>query len=133
MTDIILQYVLVVLLIVGLSYFVYLIKDKGIIVKEDYYGITHTILRALIDSEASSENVKRILRAVFGAVTFVEANYKNEPNDIKEEKALILAREAVEALDFESTIDEESLRYLIRINAVLMPEKDNSYLKQESL
>ena len=133
MSDIIIQYALVMLLIVGLSYFVYLIKDKGIIVKEDYFGITYTILKDLIDSEASSENIKKILRAVFQAVNFIEVNYKNEPNDIKEEKALILGREAVESLGFESIIDEEAIRYIIRIGAALMPGKNSSSLKEKDI
>lgn len=133
MSDIIIQYVLVVLLIVGLSYFVYLIKDKGIIVKEDYFGIAYTILKDLIESEASSENIKKILRAVFEAVNFIEVNYKNEPNDIKEEKALILGREAVESLGFESKVDEEAIRYIIRIGAALMPGKNSSPLKEKDI
>jgi hypothetical protein len=126
MTDIIIQYVLIVLLIVGLSYFVYLIKDKGITIKEDYFGITYTILRDLIDAEATSESIKKILRAVSEAVIFVEINYKNEPNAIKEEKAMVLSKETVGALDFESTINEESIRYIIRLSAALMPGKNSS-------
>lgn len=121
MNDIIIQYVLVVLLIVGLSYFVYLLKDKGINIKEDYFGITYTVLRTLSDVDATPKNVKKLLRAVSDAVKYVEVNFKNEDNDIKEQKALILARETVEELKFESRIDDESLIYIIRLCAAIMP------------
>lgn len=121
MNDIIIQYVLIVLLIVGLSYFVYLLKDKGINIKEDYFGITYTILRTLSDIDATPQNVKKLLRAVSDAVKYVEINFKNEDNDVKEQKALILARETVEGLKFESSIDDESLIYIIRLCAAMMP------------
>ncbi|MGY0372219.1 hypothetical protein [Clostridium sp. JNZ J1-5] len=121
MNDIIIQYVLIVLLIVGLSYFVYLLKDKGINIKEDYFGITYTILRTLSDIDATPQNVKKLLRAVSDAVKYVEINFRNEDNDIKEQKALILARETVEGLKFESSIDDESLIYIIRLCAAMMP------------
>lgn len=121
MNDIIIQYVLIVLLIVGLSYFVYLLKDKGINIKEDYFGITYTVLRTLSDVDATPKNVKKLLRAVSDAVKYVEVNFKNEDNDIKEQKALILARETVEELKFESRIDDESLIYIIRLCAAIMP------------
>lgn len=129
MNDIIIQYVLIVLLIVGLSYFIYLLKDKGINVKEDYFGITYTILRTLSDIDATPKKIKRLLRAVSDAVNYVEVNCKNEDNDIKEQKALILAREAVEKLEFESRIDDESLIYVIRLCAAMMPATNKDRVK----
>ncbi|MEA4826517.1 MAG: hypothetical protein VB130_07785 [Clostridium sp.] len=131
MNDIIIQYVLVVLLIVGLSYFVYLLKDKGINIKEDYFGITYTVLRTLSDVDATPKNVKKLLRAVSDSVKYVEVNFKNEDNDIKEQKALILARETVEELKFESRIDDESLIYIIRLCAAIMPATNKDKKKAD--
>lgn len=130
MSDIVIQYVLVMLLIVGLSYFVYLIKDKGIAIKEDYFGITYTIFRDLIDSETTTESIKKVLRTISRAVIFVEANYKNEPNDIKEEKAMILSKETLGALGFQSIVNEESIRYIIRLSAAMLPGKSSSATKE---
>lgn len=121
MTNIVFQYVLVVVLIAGLSYLVYLVKDKGISVKEDYFGITYMLLKSLNDLEATPEKVKKIIRAISEEVQFIELNYKNEDNTLKEEKALILAKEALEALDFENKIDDESIRYIIRLCAAALP------------
>lgn len=121
MTEIILQYVLVVLLILGLSYLIYLLKDKGITIKEDYYGITYSILNFLTYEEAAPENVKKVLRSVSKAVNYVEVYYKNEENHIKEEKALVLAKESIHQLNFESKPNEESLRYIIRIATSILP------------
>lgn len=121
MTKIVIQYVLVVILIAGLSYLVYVVKDKGISVKEDYFGITYMILKSLNDIEATPEKVKKVIRAISEEVQFIELNYKNEDNTLKEEKALILAKEALEALEFGNNIDDESIRYIIRLCAAALP------------
>ncbi|MCY6372743.1 hypothetical protein [Clostridium ganghwense] len=121
MTQLIMQYVLIVLLVVGLGYFVYLLKDKGVNISEDYFGIAYTVLGFLQVNEANTDNVKRILRAVSLAVNYVETNYKDEDNITKEEKALVLAREAVEVLDFQSEIRDENLRQIIRLGVAFLP------------
>lgn len=120
MLEIVIQYLLVVLLILGLTYLIYVLKDKGADVKEDYYGIAYTLFTFLTPEEATTENIKRILRAVSKAVNFIETNYKNEENSIKEEKALILATEAIDELNFQEEIDKDTIRYLIRLCASLM-------------
>lgn len=121
MDNVIVQYVLVVVLILGLSYLVYLLKDKGVYIKEDYYGIAYTILNALEDKEGTPENIKKILRLISQQVKFVEVNYKSEDNELKEEKALILVKESLEELGLKSKIEEESLRHIIRLSSALMP------------
>ncbi|AYF54667.1 hypothetical protein G8S49_02895 [Clostridium botulinum C] len=123
---IVFQYILIVLLIIGIAYFIYLIKDNEENVKDDYYGITYTLLRFLDNEEATTENIKKILRVVYDCVSFVEENFKNEDNLEKEEKALSLAKEGIGNLDFNTDIDEESLVCIIRIATALMkPTKDD--------
>jgi len=121
MVQIIIQYVLVILLVVGLGYLAYLLKDKKINIKDDYFGLAYAILNTLKSDEATSANIKKIIRAVSEGVKFVEDNYKNVDNAIKEEEALKLIRESIDALGFESPIDESSIRYLIRIAASMLP------------
>ncbi|MCY6356462.1 hypothetical protein [Clostridium sp. ZS2-4] len=125
MTELIVQYVLIVLLVVGLAYFIFLLKDKDIKISEDYFGIAYTILGFLQENEATSENIKKILRFVSEAVNYVEVNYKDEDNFIKEEKALVLAREALATLDFKNEIPDETLRQIIRLSAVFLPPTKN--------
>lgn len=121
MTEIIIQYTLIVLLVIGLGYLVYLLRDKDIDIKDDYFGLTNVILGSLIASEATPENVKKIIRVVSGAVQYVEANYKNSENNLKEEIAIKMAKDASSLLNFQSKIDSESLKYLIRLAAALLP------------
>ncbi|WMJ82175.1 hypothetical protein RBU49_07960 [Clostridium sp. MB40-C1] len=121
MTQIVLQYVLVVLLVIGLAYFVYLIRDKGLNISEDYFGIARTLLDFLGSSDNIAANGKNVLRAISESVNYVEVNYRDEDNRIKEEKAVILAKEAIDALNFENNVPEENLRQLIRLCAVFMP------------
>lgn len=126
MSSIILQYILVVLLVVGLGYFMYLLKDKKVKFNEDYFGISYSILNSLGETEGTVENVKKVLRIVSKAVLYVEHNYKSEDNNIKEDKALAFAREALRDLKLSKTIDDDSIRYIIRLSAAfLSPTNEN--------
>jgi len=105
----------------GLGYLVYLLKDKDINPKEDYFGLAYVILGCLAGSEATPENAKRIIRIISGVVQNVESNYKNSENTFKEEKAINMAKDAINLLNFQSNIDSESLKYLIRLAAAILP------------
>lgn len=120
MTEIILQYILIVALVVGIGYLVYFLKEKGFIRTDDYFGITYTILGMLERKEANSETVKKILRAISEAVQYVESNYRNEDNSIKEEKALELSKSSLELLKLNSIINDESIKYIIRLSCALL-------------
>jgi len=115
------QYVLIIFLILGFAYLIYLLNDREIKIRDDYFGITYCILNTLELSEATAEDVKNIIRTISGVVSFIEANYKDEENSLKEEKALSLARSAINALNFTSTIDDESIRFIIRIASACLP------------
>jgi len=126
MEYIILQYVCIALLVVGVGYLLYLLKEKESKFKEDYFGITYSILRTLRDKEITYENVKRILRIISKIVLYIEDNYKNQDNKLKEDKALQLAREALKELKFKRTIDDDSIRYIIRLSAAMLPVANES-------
>lgn len=121
MTYIIIQYVLVTLLVVGVGYLLYLLREKDPKFKEDYFGITYSILSSIDDKEGTAENVKKILRAVSEIVLYVENNYKNEDNKVKEDKAVQFSKEALKELRLRKTIDDDSIRYIIRLSAALLP------------
>ena len=127
MAQIIIQYALIVLLVTGLGYLVYLLKDKDVDIKDDYFGLANKILGSLISREATPENVKKILRVISDSVRHVEANYRNSENAFKEEEAIRLAKDATSLLNFESKIDSESLKYLIRLAAALLPPTNKEH------
>jgi hypothetical protein len=119
--EIIVQYVLIVLLVTGLGYLSYLLKDKGINIKDDYFGFAYVILGSLLTSDATPENAKLIIRIVSAAVKYVEANYKNSENEFKEKEAIKMAKNDIELLSFQENIDDESIRYLTRLAAAALP------------
>jgi hypothetical protein len=121
MAELIIQYLIIVALVVGIGYIVYFLKEKGVIRTNDYYGITYTILGMLRSKEADSANVKKILRVVSQIVHYVDSEYKNENNSIKEEKALKLSRDAIDELNLISEIDNDSIRFIIRLSCALGP------------
>ena len=131
MVQIIIQYLLVILLVVGLGYLAYLLKDKKINIKDDYFGLAYAILSTLQSDEATNANVKKIIRAVAEGVKFVEDNYKNADNSVKEDEALKLIRESIDALGFKSPIDESSIRYLIRIAASMLPPTHSENIEND--
>jgi hypothetical protein len=119
--EIIIQYVLIVLLVTGLGYLVYLLKDKGINIKEDYFGFAYVILGSLLASEATPQNIKLIIRIVSAAVKYVETNYKNSENTFKEEEAIRMAKSDIGLLGFQNKVDDESIKYLTRLAAASLP------------
>lgn len=121
MVEIIIQYVLILLLVTGLGYLVYLIKDKKVNVKDDYYGLDYVILGNLSEDEATDQNVKKIIRIISQAVQYVEINYRNSDNNFKEEKAISMSRNATNLLSFQNNIDNESLKYMIRLASAFLP------------
>ena len=121
MITIIIQYVLIVLLVIGLGYLAFLLKDKNINIKDDYFGLTYVILGSLNADESTPENAKKIIRIVSKAVQYVETNYKNRANIFKEEEAIKMVKDAISLLKFQSNIDCESLKYLIRLSSALLP------------
>ena len=121
MVEVIIKYVLIALLVMGLGYLAYLLKDKDINLKNDYFGFASVILGSLSTSESTPENEKIILRIITEAVKYVEVYYKNSENALKEEKAVELAKESTSSLGFKKNIDGESLKCLIRIAAAVLP------------
>jgi flagellar basal body-associated protein FliL len=119
--EIIIQYVLIVLLVTGLGYLAYLLKDKGINIKDDYFGFAYVILGSLLTSDSTPENAKLVIRIVSAAVKYVEANYKNNDNEFKEKEAIKMAKNDIGLLSFKENIDDESIRYLTRLAAAALP------------
>ncbi|MHB8019078.1 hypothetical protein CF071_11330, partial [Clostridium sporogenes] len=60
--------------------------------------------------------------AIASSVYYVEKNFKKESNNIKENKALEKVEELLKEYKFKGKINEDTLRYLIRINCALMNE-----------
>ncbi|MDP4144777.1 MAG: hypothetical protein Q8936_09930 [Bacillota bacterium] len=121
MAQLILEYVLIVILVLGLSYLIYIVKEKGVRIEEDYYGVGYTILDDLAASEATTENIKNILRAVGTVVQLVECNYKDETNGFKEKLALELSKDSIKKLGFRYNINDESIIQLIRLATAFFP------------
>ncbi|WP_139904130.1 hypothetical protein [Clostridium thermarum] len=125
MTELIIQYVLIVLMVLGIAYFIYFLREKGVIRDDDYYGITYTILAQLENHEATKENVKKILRQVAAVVKFVEETYGGDSDKLKEDRAIAMAREAIREVDIGSDLGDNALRYLVRLACALeMKTKD---------
>jgi len=132
MVEIIIQYVLIVLLIAGLGYLAYLLKDKELNLKDDYFGLAYVILGSLATSESTPENAKKIIRIVSKAVQFVENNYRNSENTLKEKEAIKIAKNWTTSLNFQINVDDESLKYLVRIAAALLPPTNKPIILESS-
>lgn len=121
MFQLIIQYVLIVMLVIGLGYLIYLFKDKGVSINEDYFGIAYSILNMLGANEGTPDNIKKVLRAVRDAVSYVETNYKDADNSLKEKKALELAKDTLKVLNFQNELSDDSIIYLIRLACAFLP------------
>ena len=126
MVEIIIQYILILLLVIGLGYLVYLLKDTDVNIVDDYYGLHYVILGSLSEGESTAENVKKIIRVISQTVKYVEINYSDMDNKFKEEKAIQMAKHATSLLCFQSNIDDESIKYLVRLAVALLPSNNNT-------
>ena len=116
------QYILIVVLIIAIGYFLYLIRNKSEDYLENYYGLSDIIINTDYEDEKSRENIKIILRAIGSSVYEVEKNFNNESKEIKEDKALKKTQQLLKEYKFQGKMNEDTLRYLIRINCALMGE-----------
>ena len=121
MTELIIQYILILIMVLAVGYLAYFLKEKGVIIKNDYFGISYTILGMLTNSEATPENIKIILRVVSAAVHIVEQTLKDKENHVKENEALQIAKDKLKELELNSEINDESIRYMIRLTCALLP------------
>lgn len=126
MVEIIIQYMLILLLVIGLGYLVYLLKDNDVNIVDDYYGLNYVILGSLSEGEATAENVKKIIRIISQTVQYVETSYSDRDNKFKEEKAIQMAKNVTNLLCFQSNIDDESIKYLVRLAVALLPPTNNT-------
>ncbi|EJP6471005.1 MULTISPECIES: hypothetical protein [unclassified Clostridium] len=122
MRYIVAQYILIVILIIAIGYFLYLIRNKSEDYLENYYGLSDIIINTDYEDEKSRENIKIILRAIGSSVYEVEKNFNNESKEIKEDKALKKTQQLLKEYKFQGKMNEDTLRYLIRINCALMGE-----------
>lgn len=125
MIEIILQYLLVIFLVVAVAYLIYLLKDKDNIESDNLFNLEGALQDIFDRQENTSENIKKLLRIVSVAIQYVEINFRHEDNAVKEEKALLIAKEELEGLNFKSNIDDEVIRYLIRIGCAILPPTNN--------
>ena len=123
MLEIIVQYILLVSIVLGISYFVYLLKEKDAKIKEDCYSIASNFLK-LEEDEDTEENIKKILRVIGEAVIFVEENFKTDYNNIKEEKALVISKELIGNLNLKSTISDKAIKHIIKLICAILPSAD---------
>lgn len=116
MAEILIQYAVIAALIIGVFYLVYILKEKNTEISEDYYGIARSILSSLSLSDITSDNIKKILRVVSDVVNYIEVNYKDASDKEKEDRAVVMSLDAIEALGFTNKIEEISIRELIRLS-----------------
>lgn len=125
MSEMVLSYVLIVILITGLGYLLYLLKDKGINISEDYFGLSYSVLNTLQSDEETTDNKKTIIRMVSQVVYFIEKEFMHMKDTDKENLATKISKDAIKKLGFESPIDEKSIRFLIRIIVASMASKND--------
>lgn len=128
MGETVLSYVLIVILITGLGYLLYLLKDKGINISEDYFGLSYSVLNTFQSDEDTTENKKTIIRIVSQVVYFIEEEFMQMNSADKENLATKISLNAIKSIGFESPIDENSIRFLIRIATAAMPSKEDLLL-----
>lgn len=113
MNELILQYALLGMVLICLIYLIYLVRDKGDNLNEDYFGLSYSIFSTLTSDERTKENVEKILKIIVSSIE--ELKELNLSIKELENEEVNLAREKISENGFLSIIDENSIRYVIRL------------------
>lgn len=120
----VLEYSMLVILVVGFAYIIYLFKEKDAEVKEDYYGLNFRVFHTIKNEEYNEELIKALMKIIKDNIKYVENNYLTYGSIEKENKALELTKKKIKTMGLKSKVDDESLRVIIRLGCVFMfPEK----------
>lgn len=118
--EIILQIIGILVVVFGGAAGFWYIKRKNIVIDEDYFKLANQIA-TLIDGSIKDDNqLKQITRTVMKTVQWVEANMTNAPNDIKEDTAVDMFKEALKALNLKKPLDDQTIRQIIRIACMFL-------------
>ncbi|GAA0125593.1 hypothetical protein [Clostridium senegalense] len=118
------QALLIILVVLAIGILVGLLKKKNIILDDKFLNFGYTIIDMLDELGVADENTKKILRIIMDGVRYVEENFNNMSNPVKEETALNVVKENLENINGIEKLTEEDIKTLIRLSAILLGESE---------
>lgn len=129
MSEILVQVLIIITVVLGITGIVLMFKKNNIEPKEKMFENIYTILKSIQTLGFADEETKNILRLIMDGVKYVEENFKDSPNNVKENQAFNFIKEQLDILKFNNVLSDEDIRTFIRLAATFL--KPNELLKED--
>lgn len=116
------QALLIILVVLALGIIVGLLRKREIVPNDKFLNFGYNILSMLEELGVADENTKKILRIIMEGVRYVEENFNNMSNPVKEETALNVVKDNLKDLNGIENLTDEELKTFIRLSAILLGE-----------
>ena len=120
MSEILVQVLIIITVILGITGMVLMFKKNNIEPKEKIFENSYTILKSLQTLGFADEETKNILRLIMNRVKYVEKNFKDSPNNVKENQAFNFIKEQLDTLKFDNVLSDDDIRTFIRLAAAFL-------------
>ncbi|MEG2353646.1 MAG: hypothetical protein RSB70_03265 [Clostridium sp.] len=119
MGETILQYSLLIMLLICIGY-LFIVIEVNVKKTSDYYGLNQCNFSTLRSDECSKENLDNILSIIFISTKEIMNSNNSINEDDIEIKSIHLSRIKILENQFNSTIDENSLRCMVRLSMLFL-------------
>ena len=120
MSEILVQVLIIITVVLGITGIVLIFKKNNIEPKEKVFENIYTILESLQTLGFADEQIKKILRVIMDGVKYVEENFKDSPNNVKENQAFNFIKGQLEILKFDNVLSDDDIRIFIRLSAAFL-------------
>ncbi|WP_291579297.1 hypothetical protein [Clostridium sp. UBA6640] len=120
MSEVLVQVLIIITVILGITGMVLMFKKNNIEPKEKIFENSYTILKSLQTLGFADEETKNILRLIMNRVKYVEKNFKDSPNNVKENQAFNFIKEQLDILKFDNVLSDDDIRTFIRLAAAFL-------------
>ncbi|WP_461614062.1 hypothetical protein [Clostridium sp. Marseille-QA1073] len=129
MSEVLVQVLIIITVVLGITGIVLIFKKNNIEPKEKVFENIYTILIMLQTLGVADEGTKKILRLIMDGVKYVEENFKDSPNNVKENQAFNFIKEKLDILKFDNVLSDDDIRTFIRLAATFL--KPNELSKED--
>lgn len=120
MSEILVQVLIIITVVLGITGIVLIFKKNNIEPKEKVFENIYTILESLQTLGFADEQIKKILRVIMDGVKYVEENFKDSPNNVKENQAFNFIKGQLDILKFDNVLSDDDIRIFIRLSAAFL-------------
>ena len=115
MSGVLVHVLIIITIVLGITGIVLIFKKNNIEPKEKAFENIYTILIMLQSLGFADKETKKNLKLIMEGVKYVEDNFKDSPNNVKENQAFNFIKEQLDILKFDNILSDDDIRTFIRL------------------